>query len=316
LSLVLESRRQSEAVNHILQIAVRAIADYANRQTALSDSLGLILEPPLSTSIFDILEPIAPSEEIGYKAVEEDARNRRRRRALLNDYLASLQIPPESLSPGEETCLQQALDRVPAIFDQFTLIEHEEQRMENEMEQIRELQLEVLSAMDDAEALFTRTTEIVDTTYPQLSGNEELARQLGPDSQVLPEWVPESAQAFLFTISPVVRILAEFILWCWKHNYFSQYIPESAKNATMQFLLNCMIVMWNVTVKAYGFVHWTMHISFMQRVLGWLISFLLNSKSHPFRSLALLASALFVLQVVRSIDSRVVASFLVQQSNT
>lgn len=168
-SLVLESRRQSEAVNHILQIALRAVSDYTTRQAALFDSLGVTLHPQISASIFDTLEPIRSSDQPGWLGIEEDLNESYRRHAMLDDYLMGLETESLAHSQSEETFLQEIMDVIPAIVGQINLVEAEGQRLEEEIGHVEELQSELQQAIDKEEAKVLATVETIEAGYPEVS---------------------------------------------------------------------------------------------------------------------------------------------------
>lgn len=214
LSLVLESRRQSEAVNHILQIALRAVSDYTTRQAALHDSLGVNLHPHIPASIFDTLEPIRSSDQPGWRGIEHDLTESSRRHDLLDEYLENFERESLASSQSEDHFLQTIMDVVPTIFEQIGVVEEEGQRLDEEMRNVEELQSELQQSIDQQEAKVLATVEKIEAGYPELAKNDALANKLKLDNatQLFPSEWPSWLKDALYIASPFVDWLANVIL--------------------------------------------------------------------------------------------------------
>ncbi|KAG8933080.1 hypothetical protein FRC01_011146 [Tulasnella sp. 417] len=214
LSLVMESRRQSEAVNHILQIALRAVSDYTTRQAALLDSLGVTLHPHIPASIFDTLEPVRSSDQPGWRGIEEDLTESSRRHDMLDEYLDTFERESLANSQSEDHFMQTIMDVIPTIFEQIGVVEEEGQRLEEEMRNVEELQSELQQSIDKQEAKVLTTVETIEAGYPELAKNDALANKLKLDNatQLFPSEWPSWLKDSLYIASPFVDWLANVIL--------------------------------------------------------------------------------------------------------
>ncbi|KAG8985341.1 hypothetical protein FRB90_004766 [Tulasnella sp. 427] len=230
LSLVLESRRQSEAVNQILQVALRAVSDYNTRQTALHDSLGVDEHPQISADLFDTLEPIRSSDVPGWRGVEEDLAESYRRHDLLDHYLASFEMESEAHTQSDDRFLRDVMDVIPSIFEQIGVVEEEGQRLEEETREIEELQLELQQEIDKQEAKVIATVEKIEAGYPELASNDTLANKLKLDkaTQLFPSEWPTWLKDALYIASPFVEWLANVMLLV--YSSWKTKVPDPLRN--------------------------------------------------------------------------------------
>ena len=153
----------------MLQISVRAISDYVRHQTALSSSLGLLLEPTVPSDVFDLLGPMPQSDELGWKAVEEDHLARERRSVLMHRQLRNLRTGRSMSSiTSEDSLLDRVVALAPVVLDQLESIELYEESLRISTDELLRLQIDLLKTMDEADALYKAASEKIDTAYPEV----------------------------------------------------------------------------------------------------------------------------------------------------
>ncbi|KAG8872818.1 hypothetical protein FRB97_007334 [Tulasnella sp. 331] len=312
-SLVLTTNRQSEAVNHILQIAVRAVADYATRQAGLADSLGIHVRPGFSPDILDIIEPLTASLKGGWRAVEEDHANRGWRNGVLNDYLRAMTVPDLNPLPTEGS--EMAI--VHNIFEQIRDIEEHGIELEAEMHRVKDIQDALRLDLDNTEIKFNQTADKINTTYPELSRSEALSRILEPDNvhDLFPAFIPGWVRTYLIYLSSWVRVLADFILMvtsfvAWTVRPLPDPVKDLIWDSFVTFcktIFNCIVT----TYRLFSSINRTVSESELGKVLTAILGPLCR---HPWHTLGALGGTWVVYSY--TLDTGLLSSIVVSHSTT
>jgi len=175
-----------------------------------------------------------------------------------------------------------------------------------------------MESLDKEEGEFSRVAELIESSYPELARNEILARHLRPDnvSQVLPEWVPDWVQALLLWLSPVVKVLADWLLILF--NQLVERLPARWVQGFIESGISCASIIFNIAQVIIVWYHNLIQSPYMQPVLRILSPIMTESLAHPLRSVAFLASTWWIWHIFSSPldDSRPSPPLVVQYSNT
>lgn len=203
------------------------------------------------------------------------------------------------------------------ICDQIQRIEEHGGQLDREILSVKSIQDGLMVDMDNAETYFTQTADKINTTYPELSRNEELARQLQPDSvhDMFPDSVPPWARSYLVQLSHWVRLLADFILMVSSfYTWLADRLPPRARSLLYSALLVGVKGIWACMVITYQVLAFIGRLLSEVQVRQAIAAVFSPFRTHPWPAAGVVAATWFA--YFYALDREIMSSFAVRHVNS